>query len=358
VASGDALHVVSLFVINDDGVWLLKRPQDFPRSELPDLLEKAREGRLVELYEASRVRIADRRVDIPREVPFILSVNKWSVNMPSTTFFLPVIELTAMYINLLLIVFEPEYGYFIVDDRNNFRPAGIGKFGRSRGGHLYDDPATGRIGPVNQAETFLHEISALEEGAVLQNLGLMTQALGLGGFPNYAAHPFIWLKALGFRLAQSSVSDIYGLGSFKKAILTMLRKNVTLPTAVGLEKDGEVLLKPFCPPYYRSMEEAVLAFVDYKYGAGRGTSRDGGAASAWQDGKAVQAGIPRCSDEAIAATIAYCEYIYGHYGRFPAQQGPFRTVLGYQAHHVDVDFYDRFYHEDALTETQRRHPDH
>ena len=30
VASADALHAVTIFVINDDGVWLLKRPQDFP----------------------------------------------------------------------------------------------------------------------------------------------------------------------------------------------------------------------------------------------------------------------------------------------------------------------------------------
>src|SRR5205085_3152162 len=31
VASPDALHVYTLFVINDDGVWLLKRLQNFAR---------------------------------------------------------------------------------------------------------------------------------------------------------------------------------------------------------------------------------------------------------------------------------------------------------------------------------------
>ena len=83
-----------------------------------------------------------------------------------------------------------------------------------------------------------------------------------------------------------------------------------LATPVGLERDGEVLLKPFCPPYYRSMEAAVGAFVDYQYGAGRGTLRDGGVATAWRDGVVVRAGLPRCSDEAIAATAAYGEHIY------------------------------------------------
>src|SRR5438477_10815074 len=41
--SADAAHVVTVFVINDDGVWLLKRPEDYPRVELPTLVEAARE---------------------------------------------------------------------------------------------------------------------------------------------------------------------------------------------------------------------------------------------------------------------------------------------------------------------------
>jgi hypothetical protein len=87
----------------------------------------------------------------------------------------------------------------------------------------------------------------------------------------------------------------------------------------------------------------VLAFVDYKYAPGSGILNDGGAISAWSDGAAVQAGIPRPSDRTIAATIAYCEYVHRRYGRFPAGNGPFRTVLAYQAHHLDTAFYDTFY---------------
>src|SRR5204862_2904501 len=100
---------------------------------------------------------------------------------------------------------------------------------------------------------------------------------------------------------------------------------------------------PYCPPYYRNMEEAVLAFVDYKYAAGKGTFRDGGAATGWRDGAAVQAGIPRYSDQTVAATIRYCEYVYRRYGRFPASSGPFRTILAHQAHHLEPDFYEKFY---------------
>jgi hypothetical protein len=57
----------------------------------------------------------------------------------------------------------------------------------------------------------------------------------------------------------------------------------------------------------------------------------------------------------VEATVAYCEYIYDHYGRFPAYLAPFRTVTGCQVTHVDTDFYDKFYRPEALTEAQREH---
>ena len=101
--------------------------------------------------------------------------------------------------------------------------------------------------------------------------------------------------------------------------------------------------------------EAVRAFIDYKYAEGSGTFRDGGRATAWKDGAAIQAGIPRYSERAIAATIAYCTYIYERYGRFPAASGPFTNLVAYQAHHLDADFYDRHYRPDALTESHRQH---
>ncbi|HET8629517.1 MAG TPA: hypothetical protein VFL91_19035 [Thermomicrobiales bacterium] len=79
-------------------------------------------------------------------------------------------------------------------------------------------------------------------------------------------------------------------------------------------------------------EEATLAFAAYgvtgpvlaelPYTPG---DVPAGAVAAWRDGGAVQVGIPRYPDEAIAATIADCEYVY-----------------------------DRFYRPDALTDTQRR----
>ena len=352
--SADDAHMVTVFVINDDGVWLLKRPQDYSRLEVPELVKMAREQRWLDLYEKSRVRIANRRLDVPRELPFVPPFNKWSVNLRGTTYFLPIAELSGLFINVLLAAFSEDVAYFVVDERHNFQPAGVAKFARSKGGYLHDDLAEGRAATVSLLDTWLYEFAAVEQGAMLQNLALVTAALGLGGFPHLASHPFGWFQALGFRMTDIPFSRTTGAGTVMRGLLRVLKKDFPIPTAVGLERDGQVLIKPFCPPYYRSMEEAVLAFVDYKYAQGQGTLRDGGAASNWQNGATVQAGIPQYSDQTIAATIACCEYVYQRYGRIPSTNGPFRTLMAYQAHHLDGEFYRKFYRPEGLDEIEPR----
>jgi hypothetical protein len=350
VTSGDAMHSVTMFVINDGGVWMLKRPQDYDRALIPQLIEKARGHRLIELYEQSRSRIAEERIDIPRQLPYIPGFNKWSANVPGTTYFLPVNEFTALYINLLLSAFDDEFNYFILDERNRFRPAGIARFARSKGGHLNDDVGQGRVATVGFFETWLYEFAAIEQGGMLQNLGLAAQALGLGGFSHFAAHPYVWFQSLGFRMEEPLFSRTIGAGTILRTLLRLLGKDLPVPTAVGLEHQGIPLIQPYCPPYYRNMEEAVLAFVDYKYAEGRGTFRDGGGVTGWRDGAGVQSGIPPYSDQAIAATIAYCDYVFRRYGRFPANSGPFRSVLAFQAHNLDPEFYRQFYRLEAVGE--------
>jgi hypothetical protein len=347
VASGDAMHDVAVFVLNDDGAWMLRRPQDFPRAELPALIEAARAQRLTDLYERQRVRIADRRPDVPRELPHVPPFNQWMANVPGTTYFLGVGELTALYINVVLSAFSEDFAYFVVDERNGFRPAGVERFGRSRGGFLCDDMRGGRVATIAALETWIAEFVAIEQGGILQNLGLMTQALGLGGFPHFAAHPFGWFQALGFRMQDVPLSRAIAASGVQGAAMRVLGRDLPVPTAVGLERDGTVLIRPFCPPYYRTMAEAVTAFVEYKYAAGTGTFRDGGAVTGWRDGERVQAGIPKYPDRTIDAAASYCEYIYGRYGRFPAMCGPFRTILAYQAHRLDPEFYEKFYREEA-----------
>src|ERR1051325_11246738 len=135
VASPDALHIYTIFVINDDGVWMLKRPQDFEPLEYPKLIKAAHQHRFVDLYQKSRIQISTQRAEIPRQVPFTHAFNKWAANVPGTTYILPIAELTAPYINGLLFTFSEEFAGFPLDEKNLFFPAGVQRFARSKGGH-------------------------------------------------------------------------------------------------------------------------------------------------------------------------------------------------------------------------------
>ncbi len=352
VASGDALQTVALVVTNDRATYLIRRPGELPPGEIPQLIELGRQGAFTELYQRCRVRIKEGRAAPPTEPLFNLDVNRWSAYAPGTSYFLPVNDLTLIYVNGLLELFNETTGAFILDERNHFRPAGLARFARSHGGHLEDNPHQGRVGTVRQVEQFVTEFVTVEQGMMLQNLGLMAQALGLGGYPNVANHEFGWCRALGFRMAQMPASRYVGAGKAVSVAMTLLQRNPQVPYPLGLERNGEVLLKPFCPPYYRSMAEAVQAVVDLKFGP-QGVFRGHPAGSAWTHPGEVTSQVPPLSQAAIAATTAYCEYLWHRYGRFPVYLTPYRTVAGFQACHLDADFYDRFYRPEVLGATQR-----
>lgn len=355
-SSADAVATVSLALINDEGAYLLPRPQDFDPTEYEMLVGLNRDRRFGEAYERMRITLRHGRAEIPRELPFTPPFNKWSANIPGATYFVPVTEVTALYLTILFAALGEEFAYFFHDDKDTLTSAaGIGRFGRSKGGHLFDDVKDGRVGTIDEIETYLLEICGFEQGLMIQNIALATEALGLGGFPHYAAHRFAWTQSLGFRMRDRTFAQVLHKGFLGTLLMRLLGKNVTIPQAIGLEHDGRPIIKPFAPPYYPTMEAAVRAFVDYKFAPGSGFFRDTSRPSAWRDPAAIQATIPPYSEANIEAVIAYCQYVVKHYGQFPANFGPIRTLMAFQAHHIDTAFYDRFYRPGAYTAAHAAH---
>ena len=352
IASPDAVNVVSVLVTNDRGTWLLKRPQDFAPAEFLELVSLARKGALTDLYRRARIQLSTNRTAPPLDPGHNFSINRWSLYAPGTTYFLPIIETTTLTINALLELFGEDMGVFLRDERAWFRPAGIGCFARSKGGHLHDEPRDLRSATIQMMESSLLESMATEHGMVLQNLALMTEALGLGGFPNFARHEYSWFKAAGFRMQSMLASRYVGAPPFLATLARWLGKDPVLDYPVGLERDNQMLLKPLCPPYYKSMEDAVRAFVQAKFGED-GTYRGGTQQNAWRESASCADKIPAPSAGAVQATVAYCDYVFRRYGRFPVYTAPFRTVIGFQVCRVDVDFYDRFYEPGALPDYVR-----
>ena len=124
---------------------------------------------------------------------------------------------------------------------------------------------------------------------------------------------------------------------------------------MGLDHEGRTIIKPFAPPYYPTMEAAVRAFVDYKFAPGTGFFRDATRPSAWLDPAGIQATIPPYTEENIQAVIGYCTYVMDHYGQFPANFAPIRTLMALPGHHIDTAFYDRFYRPGAYTRAHAEH---
>ena len=354
-SSADAVATATLMVTSEDGTYLMPRPTDLPLDEFDRLAAMGRESRYTEIYEQTRIRIAEARTEIPRVLPFTPPFNKWSSNVPGTTHFVPITDTTGLYMTILFAALGEEFAYFFHDDKDRFlRKAGIAQFGRSKGGHLYDDVKDGRVGTIDEIETYNLEICGFEQGLMIQNLALATEAMGLGGFPHYGAHRFGWLQSLGFEMRERRFSEITHQGILGTMLMKLLGKDVGIPQAINLFRDGQPLFKPWTVPFYPTMEDAVRAFVDFKFAGGQGFFRDP-RQSAWKDPKRIQEAIPPYSEANIKAVIAYCNWVMDHYGQFPGNYGPFRTLMAFQAHHIDTAFYDRFYVDGAYTDLHDRH---
>jgi hypothetical protein len=61
------------------------------------------------------------------------------------------------------------------------------------------------------------------------------------------------------------------------------------------------------------------------------------------------------SDEGIACTKAICNYVYETYGRFPGGSDAMHLMWVMQVHHLDTDFYDRFFRPGAYGATHAAH---
>jgi hypothetical protein len=359
VSSPDALNAVSVFVINDEATYLLKRPQDLQAQEIADMLSLIADPQaaqhLVEIYHRLRVKVRDGRAEAPVIPGDNFNINKWALYAKGGTYFLPVNDISLALINALIEMFDPEMGLFVIDERNFFQPAGLGKFARSRGGFLHDEMDGGRVVTVQGLEMSMAEAVAVEQGMILQNISLMAQTLGLGGYVNFARSEFAWFPPLGFRLQTMSGSKYAGAARIFTWVLKLLGRDIEVKFPVGLEKDGKTLLHAYTPPYYSTMGAAVRAWADYKFGKD-GIYRGKIGISDWKDPTKVSQGIANPDPRAIDAAAAYCDYLYNRYGRFPAYSAPYRTIVGYQATRVDVSFYNQFYRPDALSATQRNQP--
>ena len=325
-----------VFWTNDAGTYLLPQ-RDVRAGSYTENQSPADHGML----HGTAVRLSAERLEIPRRQPNLFAFNHQLINVPGSTVFIPIADMTRQCITAMLLYFDRPHGYYLVDRRLDGDP--LRPFVTS--GLLSD------AHPVDLADFErwqMVDANGVESGLVVANLATATQALGLGG------HPFSGGKGRVIMGGERHWHAIGGTGPASGLGFRFHRVPDGAPAGAGQEipvgLDG--LFEGAIPPYHPTIEDAVDFVVGLRWGE-QGIFTGGGL-TPWTD-PAIVTRIPRPCAEAVAATKTMARYIWDSYGRFPATIDPFLTTVWYQAHHLDVGFYDRFYPPEAVPGHIRTH---
>lgn len=366
-SSPDNGHATSFFLINDDGVWLLKRPRDREALQLlgglPPKWADWSEADWLSAADAVKVRVSDKRLEFPRRFPYYLGWNKQTSNVPGSTILFPVVDCTRQYINAILTLLAEPDGQrpVFIDDWQEFKPADLAEAAVWVGAQ-FGVPKRIPYQPIGGIKWVKNgfcnaDISAplglsralrtdYESFFLLQNLMLVAQGLGLGG----------WIHSSVFApwvLHNDPAKEEFGLPfrmhEPEKTWVRWPPLPATQPNPVGI--DG--VLEGLCPPYIGSMSEAVDVVIAEKYGA-QGMYSDA-ATFAAPFKKAADADeylrnqVP-FSPKAIEYCKEICTYVFETYGRFPAHVDAFYVPgIWLQVSHLELEYYAKFYKPGLVT---------
>jgi hypothetical protein len=327
--SSAGFHTSKTFFTDDEGVYLLEM------RDAPAFADRADDGSLnLEAFIANarkRVRkIQNGRLKLPSEVPYTEAHNTWVFNKPSTLVVIPVGDLSQHV--LLNICYMLQNGLVLYDDINKCPIPGIEQFA--------DIVDAANVWPITFVEQWSLSELTVELGTSCYAGVLMLQAMGLGGWMFNGVDPFAMLGASGN-------PAVPGLGfRYDKD------DRWPYPNPTGL--DG--VMEGCCPPHYRDMRAAVDALCERKFGPGGPFHPD--TPGPWQDSRKVRSAA-QVHDERFRECVALqAQYVYDTFGKFPGTVPSMFLIMYLQAHHLDLDFYDRFYKPGSYLRTHVRHMTH
>lgn len=324
--SSAGFHTSKTFFTDDEGVFVLDA------RDAPAFGERGEDGSLdVEGFlSAARSRVKkvrDGRLGLPPMVPYVEPHNTWVVNHPGTLIVSPVGDL-AQHV-LLNICYMLQNGLVLTDDIHRRPIRGIEKF---RG--IVDVNNTWPI-------TFVEQWSIAELTAELSTScyagALLLQAMGLGGWMFNGIDPFSFLGASGN-------PDVPGLG-FRYD--TDDRWPYPNPTGLPGVMEGA------CPPHYPHMRAAVEAVCQRKFGPGGPFHPD--TPGLWKDSRTVRSAAQVHSEEFRECVALQAQYVFDTFGKFPGTVPSIFHIMHLQVHHLDLEFYDRFFKPGSYLNTHAGH---
>jgi hypothetical protein len=101
------------------------------------------------------------------------------------------------------------------------------------------------------------------------------------------------------------------------------------------------------------MRDATEALTKRKFG--NGGVYNPNTPGVWNDSPKVRANAAPYTEEFKKCVALQAQYIYDTYGRFPATVQSVFSFLYLQAHHLDLDFYDRYFKPGSYLTTHKEH---
>jgi hypothetical protein len=330
--SAAGFHTAELFFTDDSGTYFM------PTRDAGALIDPATEELTPEVMlarHASRIRrLSGSRLHIPAQEPYMEGHNTWCANVPGSLLAVPVADIAQHM--LLILCYIVQNGYYLYDDLHRREIPGADRF-------------VGRVDPDHQYPLSVLEQDALTEATAELTTacyaGVLTlQAMGLGG----------WMYDGIDRLTLLGASGEPGVPGLGFRYDTDQRWPIPNPT--GLPG----VFEAFCPPRFPDMASAVAAVVERKFGPGGPFSPS--TPGAWTDSPRVRGSAERHSEDFQAFVALQAQYILDTFGKFPGTVPSVFSLMYVQAHHLDLEFYDRYFRDGAYLPThanhmQRWHPD-
>lgn len=327
-------HSVDLMIINDEGVHLYRPGTE--RSKPVEIEGPEDYWKILQWYRQGRIKVSDSRPDVDWSVapPGTHNVRpmgppQYNLNRPGSTWFLPVGDLGKEWLNLLLSAYH--FGGFYLQDVNGNKPAGCDQWIR---------PGFLEVGfPIPVFEEMALLMHASQVAAVVQNMRLACEALGVGGWTmgNYSddmvlgAYPDI-VKGLGFEFMEREPD----------------RNPSRTAWCMGRKDLFEAVCVP--SPWFPDARSAIDRVTSGRYGShGILTRNDnwaeasGGPFTAEAMQRILEHPKMHMPDWVIDAAIDTIDYIVAEYGCAPAYISPVRAKFSLQAHHLDEDYYQQYY---------------
>ena len=324
--SAAGFHTSQTFFTDDEGVYLLEMRDAPAFDDRPDDGSLNLEAFLQ--YAQKRVRkLQEGRLRLPPEVPFTEAHNTWVFNKPSTLVVIPVGDLSQHV--LLNLCYMLQNGLVLHDDINKRPIPGIAQF--------KDIVNVDNVWPITFVEQWSLSELTVELAASCYAGVLMLQAMGLGGWMFNGVDPFAVLGASGD-------PAVTGLGfRYDKD------ERWPYPNPTGLEG----VMEGFCPPHHADMRAAVEAVCERKFGSGGPFNPE--TPGPWKDSRKVRSAA-QVHDERFRKCVALqAQYVYDTFGKFPGTVPSMFLIMYLQAHHLDLEFYDKFYKPGSYLRTHAAH---